>query len=416
MSLSTNHALSVLIGLRYLSAKNSALSYVSRLALLGLVLSVAVLVVVVSVVNGFERELRDRVLSVLPHITAEGYGGLAPGEVAKVLNNAPYPGLVALAPFVSGTALLSANGKIQGASITGIEPATYTKVTDLARYTENGTLAALDDERYGIILGARLATKLTLAIGDQVLVVLPVGAVTPAGAVPRQRRFKLVDVFDSQSQMDGQTALISLSSAQRLFRTGDRVHGVQGKLVDLFQVDAPRRLLYDVLGEQRVRIQSWASTQNGNLYQAIAVQKLTMFVLLSFLVAVAAFNLVSGLMMIVEQRKNDIAILRTLGSSSWSVLLLFCTLGMVLGLCGIALGIAVGVAIATGLPYLYASLSNAFGLELMTQYFIDYLPVDVRMADLLQICLAALGLALLATLYPAWRAARLLPSRVLAHE
>ena len=142
--------------------------------------------------------------------------------------------------------------------------------------------------------------------------------VTPAGAVPRQRRFKIVDVFDSQSQLDGQTALISLASAQRLFRTGNRVHGVQGKLTDLFQVDGPRRVLYDVLGEQRVRVQSWVSTQNGNLYQAIAVQKLTMFVLLSFLVAVAAFNLVSGLMMIVEQRKNDVAILRTLGCGSGS--------------------------------------------------------------------------------------------------
>ena len=322
----------------------------------------------------------------------------------------------AIAPYVSGTALLSANGKIQGTSITGIETSSYSKVTDLARYTTSGSLDGLNNERYGIVLGARLAKKLSLVVGDQVLVVLPVGAVTPAGAVPRQRRFKIVDVFDSQSQLDGQTALIGLSSAQRLFRTGNRVHGVQGKLVDLFQVDAPRRVLYDVLGEQRVRIRSWASTQNGNLYQAIAVQKLTMFVLLSFLVAVAAFNLISGLMMIVEQRKNDVAILRTLGSSSWSVLLLFCTLGMVLGICGTALGICVGVAIATGLPYLYAGLSDAFGLELMTQYFITYLPVDVRVGDLLQISLAALGLALLATLYPAWRAARLLPSRVLAHE
>ena len=416
MSLGTNHALPVPIALRYLLAKNSALSYVSRLALLGLVLSVAVLVVVLSVVNGFERELRDRVLSVLPHITAEGYGGLAPLEVSKIQNGAPYPGLEAIAPYVSGTALLSANGKIQGTSITGIETSSYSKVTDLARYTTSGSLDGLNNERYGIVLGARLAKKLSLVVGDQVLVVLPVGAVTPAGAVPRQRRFKIVDVFDSQSQLDGQTALIGLSSAQRLFRTGNRVHGVQGKLVDLFQVDAPRRVLYDVLGEQRVRIRSWASTQNGNLYQAIAVQKLTMFVLLSFLVAVAAFNLISGLMMIVEQRKNDVAILRTLGSSSWSVLLLFCTLGMVLGICGTALGICVGVAIATGLPYLYAGLSDAFGLELMTQYFITYLPVDVRVGDLLQISLAALGLALLATLYPAWRAARLLPSRVLAHE
>lgn len=407
--------LSVWIALRYLLAKNSALSYVSRLALLGLILSVAVLVVVVSVVNGFERELRERVLGVLPHITAEGYAGLTMPEVTEFLARGPHPGLLALTPYVSGTVLLSANGKIHGAGITGVEPSSYAQVTDLVDYTQAGTLDALRDTRYGIVLGARLANMLALAVGDRVLVVLPVGAVTPAGAVPRQRHFTVVDVFDSQSQLDGQTALISIASAQRLFRTGKRVHGVQGRLADLFQVETPRRILYDQLGEQRVRVRSWMST-HGNLYQAIAVQKLTMFVLLSFLVAVAAFNLVSGLMMIVEQRKNDVAILRTLGTSSGSVLLLFCVLGMILAVSGIALGLAVGVLAAMGLPHLYASVSSLFELDLMTQYFIAYLPVDVRAEDLGQICFAALALALFASIYPAWRAARLLPSRVLAHE
>ncbi len=413
--LATNRVLPVRIALRYLLARHSALSYVSRLALLGLALSVAVLVVVVSVVNGFERELRERVMGVLPHITAEGYAGLTTAEVSQFIANAPYPGLSALAPFVRGTVLLSANGSIQGASITGIDPSSYSQVTDLAQYTQRHTLASLHDTRYSIIVGATLARKLALSIGDQVLVVLPVGAITPAGAVPRQRRFRVVDIFDSQSQSDSQTALISLSSAQRLFRLGDKVHGVQGRLVDLFQIEGPRRLFYDKLGEQRVRVQSWMGT-HGNLYQAIAVQKLTMFVLLSFLIAVAAFNLVSGLIMIVEQRKNDIAVLRTLGLGSASILTLFCTLGLALSVSGIAIGLGIGVAIATALPHLYASVSATFELNLMSQYFIAYLPVDVRLADLLQISLGALLLAAFATVYPAWRATRLIPSQVLAHE
>ena len=406
------------IALRYLLARRSALSYVSRLALLGLVLSVAVLVVVLSVVNGFEKELRERVMGVLPHIVAQGYATLAPQVADHMVEQARqggYPGLTALSPYVSGTALLAANGQIHGASLTGINPDSYTQVTDLAKYTTRGGLAHLSETRYGIILGVRLARLLQLQIGDDVLVVLPVGSVTPAGAIPRQRRFKLVDTFDSQSQLDSQTALVDLVSAQRLFRTGDNVHGVQGRLIDLFEIDQARAALYNAAGEDRVAVRSWMSSQ-GNLYQAIAVQKLTMFVLLSFLVAVAAFNLISGLMMIVEQRKNDVAVLRTLGALSSVVIVLFCTLGMLLAGLGIILGVAVGVLVALGLPVAFTVLNDTFGLNLMSQYFIAYLPVDVRGADILQIAIASSVLALLATLYPAWQAARLLPSRVLAHE
>jgi len=193
------------------------------------------------------------------------------------------------------------------------------------------------------------------------------------------------------------------------------VHGVQGRLQDLFNTEPARAALYRGLGEDRVRVRSWMTSQ-GNLYQAIAVQKLTMFILLSFLVAVAAFNLVSGLMMIVEQRQNDIAVLRTLGSDTASVVWLFCTLGLMLAVGGIAAGLLLGSGIAVALPGLFNGVSAALDLNLMSQYPISYLPVDVRLADLLQVGAAALLLTLAATLYPAWRAARLLPSRVLAHE
>ena len=387
----------------------------SRLALLGLILSVAVLVIVLSIVNGFERELRDRVLGVLPHITAQVSAGLQTSQWQALVTEKSFPGIKALAPYISGTALLAANNKIQGINLTGIDPATYMQVTDVVKYTRGKDFAALEAAPYGIVLGARLASTLSLEIGDRVLVVLPVGAVTPAGALPRQRRFQVVDIFDSQSQLDGQLALITLSSAQKMFRTAGRVHGLQGQLDDLFFTQQAQTGLQDALSGYGVRVRTWMDT-HGNLYQAIAVQKMTMFVLLSFLVAVAAFNLVSGLMMIVEQRKNDVAVLRTLGADSRMVMTLFCTLGLLLAMSGIAFGVLFGAAVALGLPGFYALATQWLGLDLMSQYFIAYLPVDVRFEDLLQVALAAFVLTLLATLYPAWRATRLLPSRVLAHE
>lgn len=401
--------------MRYLLARQSALSYVSRLALLGLVLSVAVLVVVLSVVNGFERELRDRILGVLPHITAQGYTPMAQVDAQAFIDSGPYTGLKALAPYVSGNVLLASGDVIAGAQITGIEAQSYASVTDIAMYTSQKSLASLDLASYAIVLGHKLAQKLSVDIGDQVLLILPVGAYTPAGPVPRQRRFTVVDTFASDSLLDGQQALISLRSAQKIFRTGMRVHGIQGRLTQLFEVESARQALFNGLGEQRVRVRSWQTTQ-GNLFQAIAVQKVTMFILLSFLVGVAAFNLVSGLMMIVEQRKNDVAILRTLGAGSLSVVWLFCTLGLLLATLGISLGLLIGVGFALGLPGVFSGLSSFFELNLMSQYFISYLPVDVRMGDLINVSVAAFVLTLLATLYPAWRASRLLPSQVLAHE
>ena len=413
---STNSgSLPLWIALRYLFARNSALSYVSRLALLGLILSVFVLVVVLSIVNGFERELRERVLAVLPHVTAYSESGL-PADALAMAEDVGYPpDLMALAPFVSGNILLAANGRIAAASLTGIVPDSYSQVTDIADYTGAGNLHALASTRYAVVVGQRIAEELQVGIGDKVLVVLPVGGVTPAGVVPRQRRFEVVDLFSSNSQLDGQSVFTGLPAAQRLFRTGDRVHGVQGRLLDLFSIESARRFLYTTFAEHQVSVVSWKNTF-GNLYQAIAVQKLTMFVLLSFLLGVAAFNLVSGLMMIVEQRQNDVAVLRTMGARTSTVVPLFCCLALILSNAGIVFGLLLGAGVALGLPHLYAALTSAFDLDLMSQYIIGYLPVDVRLADLWRIGLGALLMTLIASIFPAWRATRLLPSRVLAHE
>ena len=415
------------IALRYLVARGSPLTYVSRLALLGLILSVAVLVIVLSIVNGFERELRERVLGMLPHVTAYGYGGLTDDELHQLGHDevlASY-GLAGLAPFVAGTVLIAADqaGKdadaelrIESAGMTGIEPATYRRVNDVEKHLAGGDLDVLNGSKYGVIVGASLATKLAVEVGDSVRLILPIGSVSPAGVVPRQRRFTVLDTFDSQSQLDSQSVFVLIDTAAKLMRTGDRVHGVEGRLLDLFDSTAARAYLTDTFGASRVRVRTWMGSGHGSLYQAIGVQKLTMFVLLSFLVAVAAFNLVSGLMMIVEQRRTDVAILRTLGCNTRTLLTVFMTLGVVLALCGICIGLATGVVVASQLPSLFAWASSELSLELMTQYFIAYLPVDVRSGDLLGIAGAASALALIATLYPAWRATRLAPSVVLAHE
>ena len=225
----------------------------------------------------------------------------------------------------------------------------------------------------------------------------------------------MAGVFTSDSQLDGQAVFTNLKAGQVLFRTGDSVHGVQGRLADLFEFGAAGKFLESHLRNTGARISSWMRTY-GPLYRAIAVQKLTMFVLLSFLVGVAAFNLVSGLVMIVEQRKNDVAVLRTLGARSPTLLMLFVLVGLSVAIVGVLMGLLLGVALAQALPGLFSWLNQQLDAGLMSQYFISYLPVDVRLNDLAQVGLASTVIALLATIYPAWRATRLLPSQVLAQE
>lgn len=405
---------------RYLVTPSAALSNVSRLALLGLVLSVAILVIVLSVVNGFERELRERVLALLPQVSAFSSAGLTSSQLSELERLEASSEVDAVAGVVQDSVLLAANGQLQGANLLGIETSAYSRVTALPDYVVGATgasagLGLLDQSRFGIILGQSLARKLQVSIGDELLVVLASASVTPAGVIPRQRRFSVVGLINSQSQLDSQFAYVTLETAQKLMRTRDRVHGVHVKARDLFLTRPAETLLYDADVGQTLRISNW-QRNFGNLYQAIAVQKATMFVLLSFLVAVAAFNLVSGLMMIVEQRKPDTAILRTMGASFTTLLTSFVLLGFVLSFVGVLAGLLAGWLIATGLPGFYHFINSQFELELMTQYFISYLPVDVRSTDLLNIVLASMALTALAVVPPAVRAAGAEPSRVLAHE
>lgn len=397
--------LSWAIAWRYLGHSTKTLSSVGRLAFLGLVISVAVLVIVISVVNGFERELRERVMAVVPSMKVHGID-----QAAEDLKPTEDSGIAGWGKAIEGSVLLTANGHLKGAQLTGIDPTTYGSVSALAKFVD---LSLLSEERFVVVLGAGLARSLGVEVGDPVRLILPAGGVSAAGPVPRQRNMRVVDILESRSQLDSVAVYTSLDTAKVLFR-GTRNEAVHVRLEDLFSMGPSIERLRGTYGEF-IRIETWQDTY-GPLYQAIAVQKLTMLILLSFLVAVAAFNLVSGLIMIVERRREDVAIMSTFGMQSNSVLQIFLLVGGLLALVGILFGLISGVVIAVALPHLFEFLTNVFNLSLMSQYFISYLPVDVRLGDLLVIGIVALILGLLATVAPARRATKLEPSEVLAHE
>jgi lipoprotein-releasing system permease protein len=404
--------LTLALGGRYAFSRRSTLSFISLVAVSGLALSVAVLVVVVSVINGFERELEERVLGVLPHVTVDGRSPMLMTR-SDVETLFAIPEVVGVAPIVQGMGLAAVSDQVTGVMITGIEPRQYREVSDYAKHLSDG--ASLEAGAYQVILGAGVARRLSVGVGDRVSLVLPAATVTPAGLFPRQKRFRVSGILRSQSDVDAQAAYIHLDDARKLFRLGERIHGYQLRVDALFSADAVAGSAINRLGRDRVAARSWTRT-HGNLYRAIGVQKSTMFVLLSFLVAVAAFNLVSTLVMVVNQRAGDVAILRTLGSGTGTIVGAFVLLGVLLGGLGILVGAGAGAAIALGLPSLYAWITQALGLDLMNQYFVSYLPVEVRPGDLTGIVVTALGLCVLSTFYPAWRAATVAPSQVLAHE
>lgn len=407
-----NLAVTLSLGGRYAFSRRSTLSFISLVAVSGLALSVAVLVIVVSVINGFERELEERVFGVLPHLSVYGRSPLAmDAEDMNVL--AQISGVSGVAPIVQGAGLAAVTDRVTGVAIAGIDPLQHQQVSAFAQHLTPG--ATLEPGAYQLILGAGVARQLSVTTGDFVTLVLPAATVTPAGVFPRQKRFRVSGILRSQSEVDSRAAYIHLEDAQRLFRLGNRIHGYQLKLDDLFAADAVAASAVARLGRERVIGQSWMRT-HGNLYRAIGMQKSTMFVLLSFLIAVAAFNLVSTLVMVVNQRSGDVAILRTLGSGTGTIVGAFVLLGVLLGGLGIVAGALLGTAIALALPDLYQWITQLLQLDLMNQYFVTYLPVQVRPADLSGILLTAMGLCVLSTFYPAWRAATLAPSRVLAHE
>ena len=406
--------LAINIGLRYAHSRRSFVSFISVVAILGLILSVAVLLLVTSVMNGFERELKQRILGVVPHVTLRGRAPLDDfPRIAAALEGVD--GIVGAAPFSEGTALVAANGATAGIGIIGVNPALEGRVSDLPRYVAQGSLAALVDGRFGVVIGRPIAERLHLAIGDRVTAILPEGTVTLIGLVPREKRLVVVGIFDTHSELDARAAYVSLGDAGRLFRLGDAFEGVDLRVQDLFRATDVAEAAVDRLGADRVYGVTWMR-EHGNLYHAIGFQRAMMFLLLSLLVAVAAFNLISALVMVVNQRRGDIAVLRTLGGDARTIVSAFVTLGGVIGVAGVSVGVLLGSLAAAIVERGFHWLESSFGVKLMAQYFITYLPSELRAGDVVLVAVIAMALCLASAVYPAARAAMLEPADVLRHE
>ncbi len=407
-----------LIGLRYLRARrrNGFISFISLASMIGIALGVAALIIVLSVMNGFQKEIRTRILGVASHVEVSAMQGGMAGwpQVAEVA--AAEPGVQAVAPFVSAQGLLSYGGAVRGVMVRGIEPKAEDKVVDVGKHMVKGQLADLKPGEFGVLLGTELARQLGVGVGDKVTLITPQGNVTPAGMMPRLKQFTIKGLFKvDMYEYDSGFAMIDMKDAQTLFRMGDNVSGVRLKLADLFQAPQVKRDLQQKLPE--VWVSDW-SDMNANYFRAVQIEKRMMFIILTLIVAVAAFNLVSTLVMVVTDKQADIAILRTLGASPASIMKIFMIQGAVAGVLGTLSGVAAGLAVAWNLDVIMPFIERLLGVKLLSSevYLIDYLPSDVQLADVGTIAVISLVLSLLATLYPSWRAARTQPAEALRYE
>jgi len=404
------------IGIRYARARRDArfVSVVSAVALCGLALGVMALVVVLSVMNGFDRELRARILSLVPHVTVHTLG---PAEDWRPLARrlAEVPGVSAALPWAGGTAMLSTPGVVRGVELGGLRPEEDADASGVSASMVSGALQDLRPGGFGIVLGGLLARSLGVDVGDTVTVMLPQLTVTPAGAWPRMRRFRVVGVFKVGAQVDASTALVHLEDAARLYRTGQGVHAV--RLLLEHPSDAPAIAAKLATREAGRTIEDWSRTQ-GTLFNAVRMEKRMVTLLLMVVVAVAAFNIVSILTMVVAEKRGAIAVLRTMGASPGQVMAIFAAQGTLTGVVGIAAGLAAGIPLALHAGAILAWFEELLGLRLFDPnvYFISYLPSQLQGGDVALVSGMALLLCVLATLYPARRAAAIGPAEALRYE
>ncbi len=409
-----------LIGTRYLRSthRRGFVSFVAVMSVCGLMLGVATLIVVLSVMNGFERELRNRILSVTSHATLMGLNGTLSDWQSLQRRVQQQPGVQAAVPYIESQAMLAKGQRLAGAAVRGVLPEEERRATGLARHVISGDLSDLKDGGYGIILGTALAHELNARVGDSVVLIAPEGTATPTGVVPRMRRFHVTGLFSSgMYEFDRGLALVHLADAARLLRLGTGVTGLRLALDDPLRAPATVRALALALGGPGYYVSDWTQ-DHANFFRSIEITKSMMFVILLMLVAVAAFNIVATLVMIVKEKQTDIAIVRTLGAGPVNVLLTFAVQGVLIGLAGTLLGAALGTVLADNLQTLVAGLEHLLGTQFLDArvYYMSDLPAYVEGADVLRVCVVAFILCALATLYPAWRASRTTPAEALRHE
>jgi len=409
--------LSLYVGLRYTAAKrrNHFISFISLTSMIGLMLGVAVLIIVLSVMNGFDRELKQRILGMVPHAVIQGSPELDDWrEVDQSVEK--HPSVIAAAPFIQGQGMVTGGGDVRGVMLNGILPEQERSVSIIENHMIEGGLDDLKPGEFGIIIGRQMAASLRLQLGDRVTVVLPEASVTPAGVLPRLKRFTVKGVFSVGAELDGNYTLIHMDDASKLMRTGGKAEGVRLLVDDLFQApkvaeEAARQL------SGRHYISDWTRT-HGNLFQAIRMEKTMIGLLLMFIVAVAAFNIVSTLVMVVTDKTADIAILRTMGATPGRIMRIFIVQGAVIGITGTLVGTALGIFGAYNISGFIAWLESFMGHQFLSAdvYFISYLPSQLQWQDVWIISGAGLAMSLVATIYPAWRASRVDPAEALRYE
>lgn len=385
--------------------------------MIGLALGVLVMIVVLSVMNGFDHEMRTRVLGMVPHATIESPTPIDdwPALGERLVE---HPQVNAVAPFIQMQGLLTHRGQVTKILINAVDPDVESDVSIIARFFRDGSLQDLQPGEFGIVIGDKAADKLGVGVGDKITFVAPEVTVTPAGVFPRMKRFTVRGIFHvGAGEIDGYVAMTNISDLARLHRwKPDQVQGVRLRFEDLFQ--APR-IAWELAGQlgEGFYSRDWTRT-HGNLYQAIRMEKAMIGLLLLLIVAVAAFNIISTLVMVVTDKRGDIAILRTLGATPKQIMAIFMVQGTVIGVVGTLMGAVLGILAALNVSSWIAALERLIGHKFLNAdvYFIDYLPSRLLAADVVQVCAAALVLSFFATLYPAWRAARTQPAEALRYE
>lgn len=411
------HSLPLFIGLRYLASKrsNGFLSFVSIFAVGGMALGVFALIVVLSVMNGFDHELKQRILRAVPHAFVSHPQGITDWEqLAARLSNEP--GLLAASPYVAGNGLISGRSTVKGVEIQGVDPVYESKVSPVADFFVHGQLNDLREGEFGLVLGRLLAYSLGVDLGDRVTITLPKVSITLAGIFPRSRQFTVVGVFEVGAQIDQSLAMIHLGDAQRLFRAGDSVEGLRLRYDDLYRAPAANFELRQTLGDP-FNVVDWSQTQ-GSLFRAVKLEKSVTGLLLGIVIAVAAFNIITSLIMMVTEKKSDIAVLRTIGMTGRQVMMIFIYQGAMTALLGIGIGLISGVPAALYLPAIISWLESAIGWQIFdpSVYYVTQLPSLWMLSDTMVVSTFAAFISVLATLYPAFRASRILPAEAMRYD
>ena len=407
------------VGLRYTRAKrrNRFIGINSAVSMIGIAVGVWALIVVLSVMNGFQKEVRARILGVASHVQITGADNRLADYKGIIELAMQHPRVQAAAPYVQGQAMLTMGGRVRGALVRGVIPEEEDRVADLGRLMRSGSIAELKPGAFNIILGGDLARALGALPGDKVAVIAPQGLVTPAGLIPRLKQFTLVGTFEAGiNEADAGLALVAMGDAQTLYQLGQTVTGVRLKLDDIFAARTVTRELLATL-PQDVFAFDWTRS-HANFFRAVEIEKRVMFIILTLIILVAAINIISTLVVAVTDKQADIAILRTFGAAPGSIMQIFIVQGMLIGVVGTLVGVVLGIITALNIDVIVPAIESAFQIKFLSKdvYLIPDLPSDLQAHDVIAVSLMGLALSFLATIYPSWRAARVNPAEALRYE